>query len=415
MKLLHLAPHLGGGVGKAHATLAEATRDGAGRRIAHSYALLEAPIDVHYTDRLSAAGCQLHVAPTSAQLAALIDDADIVQLEWWNHPRLYNALVERELPPMRALAWMHISGVVAPLVPRPLVDLLDHTLFTSACSYAAANLRDAILERPYAFHLVNSGFGFGDVHRQNGNQGPLRFGYLGTLDFVKLHPEFFDYLDALDHDIHVKLWGRHDPNGDVARRASAMRFPHRVSFEGFTTDPMAALSGLDVLIYLLAPNHYGTAENAMVEAMSMGVVPIVFANAAEAFIVNDRKTGFVVGSLDEFKTCIASLMNDPLQLADMRTAARATIGKTHSPSVSLTTLESVYDDVMRYPKRSRDFATALGSDARTWFLSSLSNDPCEVSIGTRLLSHITSKGSLGHFRSCFPQDSSLASFQMNAN
>lgn len=411
MKVLHLAPHLGGGVGKAHAAMAEAAMGLSPRAaipVHHDYALLEPPRDLGYADRIRKAGCALHIAPELDQLAALAADADIVQVEWWNHPRLYNLLVTNRLPDMRLVTWLHISGLVIPLVPPSLVALADQTLFTSPCSFGAENLRAAILDRPQSFGVVNSGFGLDDpADDKRRVDAPLRFGYLGTLDFLKMHPDFFDFVDAVEPDIRVHLWGRYDRDGDVAKRAAAMRFPNRIRFEGYTSDPAQVLSQLDVFIYLLAPDHYGTAENALVEAMSTGVVPIVFANPAESYIVKNRQTGYVVDSRTAFVSIIESLIRDPGQLVPIRSAARAEVSRHFSPTLSVLALHSVYDDVMRQPKRRRDFAAALGRDARAWFLSSLSTSESADLAGARLLSHVASKGSLGHFRSCFPQDKSL--------
>ena len=37
--------------------------------------------------------------------------------------------------------------------------------------------------------------------------------------------------------------------------------------------PAVALSDADIFFYPLQPDHYGTAENALIEAMSLGLTP----------------------------------------------------------------------------------------------------------------------------------------------
>lgn len=405
MKVLHIAPHLGGGVGKAHATLAEAERAGGGLR--RSYVLLEPPRDAAYPERLRAAGCEIHVAPSPARLAALAAEADIVQLEWWNHPRLYGLLAADILPPLRLVVWTHISGLAAPLIPLALTRVADRVLFTSRCSFDAPNLAPEIRARPEAFGVANSGFGFdGLVRRPRVPGAPPRCGYIGTLDFLKLHPDIFGFLDAVEDPISLRLFGHHDPAGPVAARAAAMRAPGRARFEGYASDPAQVLRELDLFVYLLAPGHYGTGENALVEAMSVGAVPIVWGNPAETAIVSDGETGRVVRSGAAFVACIAELARAPARLERLSAAARIEAARRHSPAASLSALASAYRAALDLPKRERAFATVLGRDARTWFESSLAEGLGEGA--ARLIASLTTaKGSLAHFRACFPDDASL--------
>ena len=83
-----------------------------------------------------------------------------------------------------------------------------------------------------------------------------------------MHPGFFDAVDGLlDDDVRIMVWGDFDPTGPVAARAKAMRNLTRVNFMGQTADSSVALSNADIFLYPLQRDHYGTAENALVEAM----------------------------------------------------------------------------------------------------------------------------------------------------
>lgn len=407
MKVLHIAPHLGGGVGKAHATLTEAERQ-SGASVRRSYVLLEAPRDPTYAERVRAAGCALHVAPDPDRLAALAAEADIVQIEWWNHPRLYGLLAAETLPALRLVLWTHISGLAAPLIPKALAATADHVLFTSPCSLDAPNLKAEIRARPASFGVANSGFGFDGILRRDRAPGaPLRCGYIGTLDFLKLHPQLFAFLDAVESPVHLGLWGHHDPEGPVAAAAAAMRQPGRVRFEGYTDAPAQVLAGLDLFVYLLAPGHYGTGENALVEAMSAGAVPIVWGNPAEAAIVSDGETGRVVRSGEAFAACLAELSAAPARLARLSAAARIEAARRRSPAATATALAEAYRAVLPTPKRARPFREILGPDARAWFESSVAELMSEGA--ARLVASLAAaKGSLAHFRACFPADPSLS-------
>ncbi len=97
MKILHVAAHLGGGVGKAHAALAEARRE-TGSQERHRFLLLEHPQDSRFAERIAAAGCEVVVSPPPDETARLVAEADILQIEWWGHPRLYEVLARTALP-----------------------------------------------------------------------------------------------------------------------------------------------------------------------------------------------------------------------------------------------------------------------------------------------------------------------------
>jgi len=421
MKILHIAAHLGGGVGKAHAALREtaaaqaaALPGGAGE--SHSYALLEAPRDIAFADRIAAAGARLHVMPDLDTLKTLVRQADVVQVEWWNHPRLYALLAGTDLPAMRLALWVHISGLAPPLIPARLAALADAVLFTSSCSLEAPNLKPLVVADPARFDVVNSGFGFSTAVRPRRRSGPVRLGHLGTLDFIKLHPAVFRILDevadAADAPLAVPFHGHHDTQGAVAQTAAAMRNPGCVRFPGYAADPASMMRGLDAFLYLLTPGHYGTGENALIEAMSLGLAPVVWDNPAETAIVTNRRTGFVVSSEAEAVECLGWMLRNPVEVARVGRAAAAQMHRTRTPSASLDRLALAYSRVMATRPRRRNFRAALGGDARAWFLSTLTvpaqAPPTAPEPGLRFLSSQAAKGSLGHFRACLPDDASLA-------
>src|SRR5262249_33985219 len=130
--------------------------------------------------------------------------------------------------------------------------------------------------------VINSGFGFADARSRISRGRKPGVAYLGTVDFLKMHPGFFDAIDAVvDDDLRVSVWGEIDPRGDVAARARTMRHPERVNFMGHALDPAEALAQADIFFYPLQREHYGTAENALIEAMSLGSTALVLDNPPE--------------------------------------------------------------------------------------------------------------------------------------
>ncbi len=403
MNVLHLTPHLGGGVGKAHAAIAAASS----RDVRRTYFLLEEPRDRRFPSLVEASGATL-MTGGPAELQAAVEAADVVQIEWWNHPRLYQCLSGWSLPAMRSVVWAHISGLFPPLLPERLAEMPDRLLFTSPCSLQADNLRDLPPSLRTRLGVVNSGFGFGTV--ADAVQNPSRAVYLGTVDFVKMHPAFFEIVDAVGHkDFSVEIWGQFDPHGEPAARAAAMRQPARVSLEGAHGDPQSMLSEAGILVYLLRPDHYGTAENVLIEAMSLGVAPLVMANPAEMAVVEDGRTGLVATDPADAAIKLAWMLDHPEQVSAMGRAAAATVARTHIPSLSAQALQTCYAELLSQPKRVVDFSEFLGSDAARWFLSTQTRPGNVLAIADFSSSGAASKGSLAHFLACMPEDVTLRS------
>lgn len=410
MRILHVAAHLGGGVGKAHAALAEA-RQAAGCLESHRFLLLEAPQDRRFVDRIVAAGAEVVVAPDAAAIARHVEAADILQVEWWSHPRLYECLARRPLPPHRLVLWAHISGLAPPVIPSALAELAEVTAFTSACSFAAGNLQPEIARRPEAFMVANSGFGFSAPREPSERpSGPPRIGYLGTLDFAKLHPGVFAAIDAARSDIRVRLFGSVDPGGAVATAAAAMRRPERVSLEGHAGDPASALADLDVFFYPLSPDHYGTGENALVEAMSLGLCPLVLDNPAERAIVRHGETGIVAGSMEECAGWLDWMVGHPSEVASLGAAAARHVAAHHAPAATLSVFAALYDRAMAAAKRHCDYVEVLGAGPAEWFAASLgvpARGGEALPEASGLFGPTAAKGSIAHFRRCFPGETAL--------
>ncbi len=292
MRILHIATHLGRGIGRAHAAIARELPRG----VEQTFLLLEAPIDRRHAHVIARCGGRVIVGRDPAQIRALILQADIVQLEYWGHPLLNEYAQFIFVPGVKTVCWCHVSGPFAPALPAfPAVDRLvltsDISLPVVPCS-----IRDRT-------SVINSGSGFSGMrpNARPAGRAPAA-AYLGTVDFKKLHRRIFDAVDVLDDGMDdeltpISLWGHINP--EVANCAAAMRHPARIELKGHTLDPVSVLAEADIFFYPLRTDHYGTAENALVEAMSLGLVPVVLDNPAETKIVSHGKSGFVARTIDE--------------------------------------------------------------------------------------------------------------------
>jgi glycosyltransferase involved in cell wall biosynthesis len=322
MRILHIAAHLGGGIGKAHAAIARELPRG----VEQTFLLLEEPVDRRHADAVARCGARVIVERDPMRIRALALQADIVQLEYWGHPLLNKYAHFAFVPDVKTVCWSHVSGLFSP--PLPVFLPADRFVLTSDISLPV--VPRAVRNRTT---VINSGFGFAGMpsHSRPPRRKPA-IAYLGTVDFKKLHRGIFDAIDALDDETApLSLWGHISP--EVATCAAAMRHPERIELRGHTLDPASALAEADIFFYPLRRDHYGTAENALVEAMSMGLVPIVLDNPAETRIVAHGKSGFVAHTIGECVSYLRRLVRAP-SLREEMGASAARAAQTKSPARS---------------------------------------------------------------------------------
>ena len=412
--ILHLTPHLGGGVGKAvSGMIGQSVRAEADRL--HRVICFERPEKTQFVARADQAGADIAFCPDEAALAEAVAATDIVQLEFWNHPAIPKMLCTTPLPPMRLLVWCHVSGLHHPKLPAGLIDIADRILFTSACSYEGEEVKEWVAAgHGDRLGVVSSGGGLGSLPPPGERTGgALRAGYLGSLNFSKLHPDFVSFAAAIRQDgFRVRMIGDETNRAELERQCRATGKPDLLEFLGYRPDVAAELADLDVLIYLLNPTHYGTAENALIEAMAMDVVPIVLPNAAERHIVTDRQTGLMIRTPDELAAAIEWLETHPEERHAMGQRAAAFAREQFRQDRMEQDFSRHYEALMQRPKRAIPFSKAFGDTPADWFLAfqrqaAEFGDDGSIPQTGALQRHgliERSKGSAFHFLHHFPED-----------
>jgi glycosyltransferase involved in cell wall biosynthesis len=405
MKILHVTPHLGGGVGKAHAAISSVLPE----IVEQIFVLLEPPRDRRFVDRIEAAGAEIVVAEGLNRVASLAKEVDIVQFEFWNHPRMFECLARAEFPAMRSMFWSHISGIFDPRIPPGLMREAGRFVFTTSASLSIPFIVDQRPAERKKISVINSGFGFASARPGSARGRKPGVAYLGTVDFLKMHPGFFDAIDAVvDDDLRVSVWGEMDATGDVAARARNMRHPERVNFMGHALDPAEALAQADIFFYPLQREHYGTAENALIEAMSLGSTALVLNNPPEMAIIRDAETGFIATSVEE----LGSLLQSLLLLPDVRERISANaihhIAQTRTPAISAQDFMIQWLGLLAEPSRVCNFRSAIGTTPADWYFSTQNVPGRPPNPSALQLVATPSKGTLAHFESVFAGDESFS-------
>ncbi len=423
MQVLHLTAHLGGGVGKALSGLvAQANTSGSG--VKHLFVLLEAPEKDQFVNQVRDCGCEVIVCPDNKRLEKLMSDSDIIQLEWWNHPATIKHLCSVSIPPIRLITWCHVSGLYNPVIPQGLIRASQKFLFTSQCSFESKEVMSLGSEFRGRLGVVSSSGGFkGLPERRPAADEPIAVGYIGSLNFAKLHPRYVDYLAAVRiPGFRVRMIGDLINQDVLNQQCDRVGKTGMLEFRGYVSNIASELSLINVLAYLLNPEHYGTTENALLEAMAMGIVPIVLDNPAERQIVKDHTTGLIVHSPGEFAEAIERLSRNPDERQKIGNQAAKSVRERFSAEKMEASLNLYYQEILSMEKRKIEFSEVFGKDPAQWFLScqkdkhifgedgSISADS-SVPLGYGLFEK--NKGTVFHFSAYFPDNIKLKLWSKN--
>lgn len=369
MRVLHLTTHLGGGVGRALAGLVASSRlEGS---FQHDIVCVDTLEKDLFANAIRDMGGRVDVCPPVQVLHQAMATADIVHVEFWNHPAILGTLaaVPDDLP-MRLVVWCHVSGLGTPTVPRALVLAAHRFVATSPCTLDASSIRSLPKEARLRVSAIPSAGGFSGPRVQRPiRQGPLRMGYIGSLQLSKMHLDWVRLVAALDPQVPVRIFGDPIRRAQMEEEARHLGHPHLLQFEGFVSHIQTIHGELDVMPYLLNPHHYGTNENALLEAMAAGIVPIVWNNPAEVAIVRHGHTGFVVEDRASMLSAWRALDRDRDLLARLSEAAATDVRTRFDPAETCRLFSVLYEEVMREPARRVSFQKIFGSTPAEWFLS----------------------------------------------
>ena len=131
--ILHITTHMGGGVGKILSGISCFSHKNPSP-FSHRILLLEEPKNLEFFNTCRECDVAISVAHHPSDIRTEIEGADIVQLEWWHHPRMAEFLHTFPEIPVRLIIWSHISGCSYPYLPPEFVLKPHRFLFTSRYS-----------------------------------------------------------------------------------------------------------------------------------------------------------------------------------------------------------------------------------------------------------------------------------------
>lgn len=425
IEVLHVVQQLSaGGAGRALIALAAASA----RRGSSSHRTLSlAPATPQGRRLATVAGHVVIDAPDPGIEGRAVAGADIVQVHFWNTPELFE-FIARSRQPMRTVLWSDVSGATTPhVLSADLVRWADTVVATSAISLDLPALRSVTPGAPPGRVAVIAGAAdfrrLGPVARRP-HEGFV-VGYVGLVDPIKLHPRFIQMSTRVRiPDVTFVVFG----SGSFARlprEADEAGARSRFDFRGYVEDVGAALSGMDVFGYPLAPESSATSDLALQEAMYAGVPPVVFSHSGVSLLVSHRRTGLVVDDEDAYVAAIEFLHAHPDERHRLATAAAAHARAHFGADRAAEAMADVYATLARQPKRVGDwhergrsaaerFADRLGDRLTDFHVSLDDGSPiadvlaAEARIGAAGPA-LTDAGSGGilHYRRAYPEDPML--------
>jgi glycosyltransferase involved in cell wall biosynthesis len=314
MNILHITPHLGGGVGTVimgwmenvdsdfttyHAILCLDSINGKAR---NTLARLRVPIFNDFEPAL--------------------ERADIVLCHYWGHPMLAEFL-SKPLPDCRLVFWHHQNLPV----PQNIKDYPDLFIGTSPI-------------QGYERSIWSTGgvSRFLDV-KPTPHRG-FNIGYVGWVDYRKLHKDFI----PMCHEIKKRIpEARFIIAGEVKIPIEGLG--PEFQFLGHTDDVAGVLAQCDVFGYPLRPDHFGTCEQVLGEAMAAGVVPVCMDNPAEALITGANSG---VSCVDR----ICALYENTYMGRQLPNLCRQRAADLYSIDKMIKAWDEVFQEMMTQPKRS---------------------------------------------------------------
>jgi len=325
--------------------LAGAVRESRGRSRHALVSLL--PPDARAVAHARASG--IEVLPTAE---ALLDQADIVQVHFWNNPAIH-AFLRSALPSARVFVWCHVNGLRAPQVlPAMLFERADLVAATSELSLDTAAFRAA---DPAKVRVL---FADADLSRV-GDRAPharegCTIGYVGRVDFMKLHPGLVRMFAAVRAPgLRFLAAGGGNAHAELSRQAQTAGLAGSFGTMGQVEDIGALLAQLDVFAYPLRAETTATSELMLQEAMAAGLPCVVFAHAGLGRRVEHGRNGLVVATEEEFTRALEHLAENPRERARLGAAAAADARARFGSARLADGLHEAYDALLRASPKAR--------------------------------------------------------------
>ncbi len=327
------------------------------------------PVRDDVADMIRDTDLELVDAPSQAQILDEIQAADIVQVHFWNNPQIYEFL-RLELPAMRLMVWVMVAGDRPPqVITSELANYSDRLIGCSPYTYE--NIQK-VCATPEKIGMVLGGTDFarceGAVAQPHDT---FNVGYIGSVDFVKMHPNYLQMSAAIDiPTVKFITIGRGRACSILHQQANELGLQERFEFIDYVENHKSIIEILDVFGYPLCEETYAASELIVQDVMYCGVPPVVFPYGGLKRLVIHNETGLVVENEHEYKRAIEYLYHHPKERQRLGENARQYAKQHFGAENAIQQLHPIYEKLLEQPKRQRQWSTQPRSGAEC-FVESL--------------------------------------------
>lgn len=350
-RILHITPHLGGGIGTVVLNWVKEVSNSKDQR--HAILCLD------YANEKAKRICRENGVLLFDQvdgrweiLNRFTPFVDIIVVHYWDHPMIPALIGNLQKNDAKIIFWCHkkfdipLDYLLFPdvfVVTSPII--LDHI----GIDRKTVEVVDPVKKRKaWMMETIWSTGGVDDYLKiERDKTVGFNVGYIGTVDYKKVHSQFL----LMIHEVGIAIPDSRFFIVGEDHISNTIQKPwtidsNKTNFVGQIEDIKPILSQLDVFIYPLRPDHYGTCEQVLGEAMAAGVVPVTMHNPAEQTIITNGVDGFMADSVDGFAYYVEALHDNPRLRFEMAVNARKTAQEKYSLQNMINKWNELFTEVL---------------------------------------------------------------------
>jgi glycosyltransferase involved in cell wall biosynthesis len=359
--IVHITPHLGGGVGTSLAQFIDQSKEVGVNNLVFCLDWCQNRIQsLDFGENLT----QGQFWKSSSLLNFEILNCDCVLIHYWNHPLLSVFLTDFVSIKNKSIIWCHNSGMAEPHInPNFLTEIANTIVFTSKSSALASNFDflsraggDAPLIVPTVRDL-RSFFDIGSTHKVSTLSPKLL--YVGSVSKSKMHPDAALIFSQLSlRGFQVRVVGGPD-HVELAKEVESLG--GKIEISGHIDNVIDFYSESDLFIYPLRADHYGTGEQVILEALASGLPVVAFNNPAEAAILSQFENIKLANSTSEFIDVVLNLTTSPHKLLELSRQVYLSASSLYGSSLMTDELLEIVNCAINSSKGMGKYSKQIGT------------------------------------------------------